>query len=78
MKRIRDAHPMDEKFSVLVAGRLLGELYPLRAFGDFRYKWPLELQQLVLSQIGGSIPHGLRTPPYLTALPEVRTLLTEL
>lgn len=55
----------------LSGGRLLGELYPLRAFGDVRYKWPMNLQRVVLEPLGVPPPSHLHTPPYLTALPEV-------
>ena len=50
---------------------MLGELYPLRAFGDVRYKWTEDLQRVVLEPLGIPPPPGLLTPPYLTALPEV-------
>lgn len=73
VKRLRSAHPIAESTTILRAGRLLGELYPLRAFGDVRYKWPAELQKTVLEPLGDTAPQGLLTPPYLTALPEVRT-----
>lgn len=36
VKRILSEHPSSEADSVLKAGRLLGHLYPLRAFGDVR------------------------------------------
>jgi pyruvate dehydrogenase phosphatase len=69
--RIRKAHPLNENATVLKGGRLLGELYPLRAFGDVRYKWPLNLQRVVLEPLGVPPPVNLYTPPYLTASPEV-------
>ncbi|GMR51371.1 hypothetical protein PMAYCL1PPCAC_21566, partial [Pristionchus mayeri] len=68
--RIKAAHPSSESH-VLRGGRLLGELYPLRAFGDVRYKWPLDLQKAVLGPLGSPPPPNLLTPPYLTAMPEV-------
>uniref|UniRef100_A0A7E4V1R0 PPM-type phosphatase domain-containing protein n=1 Tax=Panagrellus redivivus TaxID=6233 RepID=A0A7E4V1R0_PANRE len=71
VQRIRSAHPISETTSILRAGRLLGELYPLRAFGDVRYKWTLDLQKVVLEPLGVSVPSGLFTPPYLSAMPEV-------
>ncbi|KAL3110223.1 hypothetical protein niasHT_015826 [Heterodera trifolii] len=69
--RIRSAHPATENRTILRGDRLLGELYPLRAFGDVRYKWPLELQKVVLEPLGMPAPSNLLSPPYLTALPEV-------
>ncbi|CAB3407898.1 unnamed protein product [Caenorhabditis bovis] len=71
VNRIRSAHPNSESQTVLRGGRLLGELFPLRAFGDVRYKWPLELQKVVLEPLGHPPPMHLLTPPYLTASPEV-------
>ncbi|KAI6182635.1 [Pyruvate dehydrogenase [acetyl-transferring]]-phosphatase 1, mitochondrial [Aphelenchoides bicaudatus] len=54
------------------SGRLLGELYPLRAFSDVRYKWTSDVQRVVLEPLGlGTPPPHLYTPPYLTANPEV-------
>ena len=54
-----------------LGGRLLGVLYTLRAFGDVRYKWPMNLQRVVLEPLGVPPPSHQHTPPYLTALPEV-------
>jgi pyruvate dehydrogenase phosphatase len=71
INRIRSAHPASESATILRGGRLLGELFPLRAFGDLRYKWPFELQKVVLEPLGVPAPRDLHTPPYLTALPEV-------
>lgn len=68
--RIKKAHPASESH-ILRGGRLLGELYPLRAFGDVRYKWPMDLQKVVLEPLGAPPPPNLLTPPYLTASPEV-------
>jgi len=65
------AHPA-EISTALKGGRLLGELYPLRAFGDIRYKWPEELQKIVLGPMGLlPPPSNLHTPPYLSVQPEV-------
>ncbi len=49
IRRIRTEHPAEIN-TVLKGGRLLGELYPLRAFGDIRYKWPAALQKIVLGR----------------------------
>ncbi|KAK5965446.1 Pyruvate dehyrogenase phosphatase catalytic subunit 1 [Trichostrongylus colubriformis] len=70
VRRIRAAHPASET-QVLRGGRLLGELYPLRAFGDVRFKWPMDLQKVVLEPLGSPAPPNLHTPPYLTVSPEV-------
>lgn len=53
--------------------RLLGQLAPLRALGDFRYKWSKEiLETKVVPFLGeNSIPPNYHTPPYLTAKPEI-------
>ncbi|MFH4981145.1 hypothetical protein AB6A40_007854 [Gnathostoma spinigerum] len=71
VERIRKAHPICESMAILRGGRLLSELYPLRAFGDVRYKWPETTQKELLEPFGSSLPPGLQTPPYLTAIPEV-------
>uniref|UniRef100_A0AC35GNH5 PPM-type phosphatase domain-containing protein n=1 Tax=Panagrolaimus sp. PS1159 TaxID=55785 RepID=A0AC35GNH5_9BILA len=71
VQRIRHAHPISESGTILRGSRLLGELYPLRAFGDVRYKWTEDLQRVVLEPLGVLPPQGLHTPPYLTAMPEV-------
>ncbi|ULU11952.1 hypothetical protein L3Y34_015365 [Caenorhabditis briggsae] len=71
VQRIRIAHPASESQTVLRGGRLLGELFPLRAFGDVRYKWPLDLQKVVLEPLGHPPPQHLYTPPYLSTSPEV-------
>ncbi|KAE9420523.1 hypothetical protein Angca_003007, partial [Angiostrongylus cantonensis] len=70
VQRIRSSHPNSET-QLLRGGRLLGELYPLRAFGDVRFKWPLDLQKVVLEPMGNPAPPNLLTPPYLTVSPEV-------
>lgn len=72
-RRIFNEHPTSERDSVIRGDRLLGQLAPLRAFGDFRYKWPVDvLQKVAVPQYGEHVlaPHYY-TPPYLTAFPEV-------
>ena len=49
--------------------RLLGSLAPLRAFGDFKFKWPGELIDRVLGP-NMQMPN-YKTPPYLTVVPEI-------
>lgn len=53
---------------------------PLRAFGDVKFKWSIELQKCVLEsgpdQLHENehckfIPPNYHTPPYLTAEPEI-------
>lgn len=55
---------------------------PLRAFGDVRFKWSLELQQSILASLesGGDLdslnlyhytPLNYLTPPYLDVTPEI-------
>lgn len=53
--------------------RLLGQLAPLRAMGDFRFKWSKDIMHSVIAKRFGEqiIPPNYQTPPYLTALPEV-------
>ncbi|KAJ3096322.1 hypothetical protein HDU97_006023 [Phlyctochytrium planicorne] len=69
--RLIDEHP-GELETVVVKGRVLGGLMPTRAFGDARYKWPLELQDKVLPFASRRhTPKNFKTPPYITAEPEV-------
>lgn len=45
---------------------------PLRAMGDFRYKWPLEQLKDIASKYGYQIiPPNYHTPPYLSSKPEI-------
>lgn len=70
---IAGEHPANERDSVIRGERLLGQLAPLRAFGDFRYKWPAQVLEEVASKYGHNVtPPFYLTPPYLTARPEVR------
>ena len=68
VQRITERHPSSEHHHLLKDSRLLGMLAPLRALGDFRFKWPLDVQERVVP--GGPFPE-LKTPPYLTATPEI-------
>jgi pyruvate dehydrogenase phosphatase len=73
LQRILSEHPSTERDTVIRADRLLGQLAPLRALGDFRYKWPMEvLKNHVVPQYGEHTvaPYYL-TPPYLSAKPEI-------
>lgn len=73
VKRIYSEHPGEEQ-SVIKNGRLLGQLQPLRAFGDVQYKWDRVTHNHILTQVyGGPIlpPNLYKTPPYLTAKPVV-------
>jgi hypothetical protein len=38
---------MDEQTLVIRNGRVLGGLEPTRAFGDARYKWPQNVQEML-------------------------------
>ncbi|XP_076623356.1 pyruvate dehydrogenase [acetyl-transferring]-phosphatase 1-like protein, mitochondrial [Colletes latitarsis] len=74
VERILLEHPANEKTTVIKMERLLGQLAPLRSLGDFRYKWSKKiLQEVAVPYFGeAAIPPNYRTPPYLTAKPEVR------
>ncbi|KAK7603643.1 hypothetical protein V9T40_003642 [Parthenolecanium corni] len=80
--RIRSEHPANEARKVLQYGRLLGSLAPLRAFGDFSYKWSKAVQdKLVKTKLPlelvkyfdlSNYRSGFYlTPPYLTVKPEI-------
>uniref|UniRef100_A0A8C6URS6 Putative pyruvate dehydrogenase phosphatase isoenzyme 2 n=1 Tax=Neogobius melanostomus TaxID=47308 RepID=A0A8C6URS6_9GOBI len=82
VQRIRAQHPSSERDTVLADDRLLGMLMPLRAFGDVRFKWSVELQQSVMSSLDSSVdvaslnlynyvPPSYKSPPYLDVTPEI-------
>ncbi|OCH95996.1 protein serine/threonine phosphatase 2C [Obba rivulosa] len=78
LQRIQSEHPPDEADAVIQRGRILGGLEPSRAFGDARYKWPREIQEMLgKAFLEGNnkpmrpAPSALKTPPYVTACPEV-------
>lgn len=72
ISRLYNEHPGEE--AIVRDGRVLG-LMVSRAFGDSRWKWPLELQQNVKQRFNGPTPltpkYDIRSPPYLTAEPTV-------
>ena len=70
-------HPQSEQNHIIRNERLLGQLMPLRAFGDFTFKWTIDkMKRLGLTRAFGShiIPAHYMTPPYLTSKPEIKTL----
>ncbi|XP_065353523.1 pyruvate dehydrogenase [acetyl-transferring]-phosphatase 1, mitochondrial [Cloeon dipterum] len=71
--RILAEHPPNEQDTVIKMDRLLGQLAPLRAFGDFRFKWSRDrLRRLLVPKLGDqALPPNYYTPPYLTAKPQV-------
>lgn len=73
LHRVLSEHPKSEINTVIKNERLLGQLAPLRAFGDFPYKWKHTLQKKLLLPAFGSgiIPPNYHSPPYLTAKPDV-------
>ncbi|CAG7834495.1 unnamed protein product [Allacma fusca] len=73
VKRILSEHPENESDTVIRNERLLGQLAPLRAFGDYRFKWTLsEIRELVVPYLGEqALSSNYLTPPYLTSRPEV-------
>jgi pyruvate dehydrogenase phosphatase len=72
--RINQEHPGEE--DIAKNGRILG-LMVSRAFGDGRWKWPLELQKEFQQRFGGQAPltpkFNVQTPPYVTAEPVITT-----
>ena len=73
VNRLHSEHPGEENV-VIKNERLLGQLQPLRSFGDIQYKWDKVTHAHVLTQVyGGPIvpPSMYKTPPYLTAKPVV-------
>ena len=71
--RLNREHPGEDE--VVKDGRVLGMIVS-RAFGDSRWKWPLDVQEDVKQRFYGPSPlpppkYNVRTPPYLTAEPVV-------
>ncbi|XP_075158467.1 pyruvate dehydrogenase [acetyl-transferring]-phosphatase 1-like protein, mitochondrial [Haematobia irritans] len=73
VQRILSEHPKEESDTAIRGDRLLGQLAPLRALGDFRYKWSKEeMAKYVVPVFGENfVPPNYHTPPYLTARPDV-------
>ncbi|XP_068911856.1 pyruvate dehydrogenase [acetyl-transferring]-phosphatase 2, mitochondrial [Tenebrio molitor] len=73
VERIIKEHPYNESSTVIKVGRLLSQLAPFRAMGDFCYKWNKEIMYSVVVKYFGenAMPPNYHTPPYLTAIPEV-------
>ena len=73
VKRIENEHPDSERSNIIKGDRLLSCLAPLRAFGDFKFKWKGETINEVLGGVLGdlAVPPHYKTPPYLTATPDV-------
>lgn len=71
--RIIAEHPYNESDSVIKMERLLGQLAPLRAMGDFRYKWTAQqIRDVAVKYVGEHIiPPNYHTPPYLSAKPDI-------
>ena len=69
--RIRAEHPGEP--DLIQKGRVLG-MAVTRAFGDGRWKWPLDVQDAAYKRFYGPKPRdGCLTPPYLTAEPVITT-----
>ncbi|KAL7931384.1 phosphatase 2C-like domain-containing protein [Trichoderma chlorosporum] len=78
VKRLSAEHP-GEGGDILSSetGRLMG-IAITRAFGDHRWKWTNEFIKHLQSNFYGSAPRPkYKTPPYLTAAPEVTTQKVE-
>ncbi|CAK7205374.1 hypothetical protein SEUCBS139899_008144 [Sporothrix eucalyptigena] len=76
--RLQKEHPGEE--TMVQDGRVLG-LAVSRAFGDGRWKWPLDFQTDIKRRFYAPPPltprYDVRTPPYLTAEPVVTTVRVE-
>jgi len=73
VKRILEEHPGEQKRNIFRGDRLLGMLAPLRAFGDFRFKWDASVIKETIGNLLGhmAVPEEYKTPPYLTVEPDV-------
>ncbi|KAJ2705985.1 hypothetical protein FB645_001962 [Coemansia sp. IMI 203386] len=74
LERLARDHPGEV---VMRKGRVLGALMPTRAFGDCRYKWPMDVQQALFPTLlarghkYATSPPDYNTPPYVTAHPVI-------
>ncbi|EED80081.1 predicted protein [Postia placenta Mad-698-R] len=72
--RLNAQHPGE---AVVVNGRVLG-MGPSRAFGDALFKWTRDVQWKLKQSFLGRTPRAnVKTPPYLTAEPEVTSFEVE-
>ena len=73
VKRILSEHPENEHHHIIKGDRLLSILAPLRAFGDFKFKWDRNTIEETLGVHLGehACPPNYKTPPYLTARPDI-------
>ena len=69
MKRLEAAHPGEV---VVKDGRTMG-FGPSRVFGDARWKWSREVQDKLKKYLGRTVLDSIKTPPYFTAEPIVKT-----
>ena len=67
MKRVLSEHPPNEKRTVVIENRILGNLMPFRSFGDVDFKWDAQYLKGVVQ----FMPSNYLTPPYVTAEPVV-------
>ena len=66
VERITKAHPGEEN-TIVMNGRVLGNLMPFRTFGDVDFKW----EKKYLESVGIPLSPFYFTPPYITAEPLV-------
>ncbi|KAF9060245.1 phosphatase 2C-like domain-containing protein [Rhodocollybia butyracea] len=70
VERLAREHPGEK---VVEKGRVMG-WGMARAFGDAAYKWSVDVQrQLHERYLGDRVRENMKTPPYLTAEPEITT-----
>ncbi|TRY74622.1 hypothetical protein TCAL_06352 [Tigriopus californicus] len=72
--RIASEHPGEPIRDIMRGDRLLGILAPVRAMGDFKFKWPSETIEACLAGMGlehQGPPQHYKSPPYLTCEPDV-------
>lgn len=69
--RLSQDHPDEPSIIDPKTGRLLG-IAVTRAFGDHRWKWDNDLVKACQHKFWGTAPRpGSKTPPYMTAEPEI-------
>ena len=68
VKRLKKLHPSEDR-TVIKNNRLLGQLIPLRAFGDMRYKWSMNDLKAVVNIL--DTPYARNIIPRTTTRPRI-------
>jgi len=78
LRRMQSEHPPEEANDIISRGRIFGGLEVVRAFGDARYKWSRDVQDVLARVFLDGNKERMRpaspllkTPPYVTPRPVI-------